>query len=224
MFGRGCRQRCQCENNALCDHVSGACTCQQGWTGTYCEKRKTITHIGNQNTCLFSSHRLDKYILNMFVPVSACPWGFYGLDCQEKCLCLNGGSCNHISGECSCPAGWIGPFCNLSELQLHQTQSFQTMSHRCPRSATTQITHQTLLISRVHAEVMILLSLSWQRAPLAPMGKDVTRPVAAVTLASATRPVDSVHAHQAGPDPAAQKVGENTKSGAQQLFKQVTDG
>lgn len=85
------------------------------------------------------------------------------------------------------------------------------MSHRCPRSATTQSSCQTLLISAVHAEVMILLSLSWQRALLAPTGKDVTRPVAAVTMASATRPVDSVRAHRAGPGPAAQKVGENTK-------------
>lgn len=122
MFGFGCRQQCQCENNAFCDHVSGACTCQQGWTGTYCEKREKITLIGNQNSCLLSCHRVDKYMFNMFLPVSGCPWGFYGLDCQEKCLCLNGGSCNHISGECSCPAGWIGPFCNLSELQLHHTK------------------------------------------------------------------------------------------------------
>lgn len=51
--------------------------------------------------------------------VSACPQGFFGLDCQEKCLCLNGGSCDHVSGVCSCPAGWIGPFCNLSEWQVH---------------------------------------------------------------------------------------------------------
>lgn len=40
MFGLGCRHRCQCDNKALCDHVSGACTCQVGWTGTFCEKRK----------------------------------------------------------------------------------------------------------------------------------------------------------------------------------------
>lgn len=44
------------------------------------------------------------------------------------------------------------------------------------------------------------------------MGKDVTRPVAAVTMASATRPVGSARARQAGLDPAAQKVGENTKT------------
>lgn len=38
------------------------------------------------------------------------------------------------------------------------------------------------------------------------MGKDVTKPVAAVTMASATRPVDGVRACLAGLDPTAQKV------------------
>lgn len=42
MFGLGCRHRCQCDNKAMCDHVSGACTCQVGWTGTFCEKRKRV--------------------------------------------------------------------------------------------------------------------------------------------------------------------------------------
>ncbi|KAK0133702.1 Multiple epidermal growth factor-like domains protein 6 [Merluccius polli] len=46
---------------------------------------------------------------------AACPQGFYGLDCQETCVCLNGGRCDHASGACSCLAGWIGPHCNRSE-------------------------------------------------------------------------------------------------------------
>lgn len=45
MFGLSCRHRCQCDNDALCDHVSGACTCQMGWTGTFCEKGKKISFI-----------------------------------------------------------------------------------------------------------------------------------------------------------------------------------
>lgn len=43
------------------------------------------------------------------------------------------------------------------------------------------------------------------RAQPVSMGKDVTKPVAAVTMASATRPVGSVCAHPAGPGPTAQK-------------------
>lgn len=116
MFGLGCRHRCQCDNKALCDHVSGACTCQVGWTGTFCEKRERISLIRNPNSYVCS-------LLTSSVCVSACPQGFHGLDCQEKCLCLNGGTCDHVSGVCFCPAGWIGPFCNLSEFQVHQRKS-----------------------------------------------------------------------------------------------------
>lgn len=38
------------------------------------------------------------------------------------------------------------------------------------------------------------------------MGKDVTKPVAVETAASATRPAGSVNARQGGPDPPAQRV------------------
>lgn len=116
MFGLGCRHRCQCDNKALCDHVSGACTCQVGWTGTFCEKGKISSLNRKLHLCLFVT---DMLYLRVSVSVfSACPQDFYGPDCQEKCLCLNGGSCDHISGVCSCSAGWIGPLCNQSELQL----------------------------------------------------------------------------------------------------------
>lgn len=37
-FGPSCKHSCQCQNGAACDHVSGACTCSAGWTGTFCEK------------------------------------------------------------------------------------------------------------------------------------------------------------------------------------------
>ncbi|MEQ2217396.1 hypothetical protein XENOCAPTIV_008386, partial [Xenoophorus captivus] len=112
MFGLGCRHRCQCENEALCDHVSGACTCRVGWTGTFCEKRKRSPSIGKPDSPNVT-HSKTRFVRN--VCVSACPQGFYGLNCQEKCFCQNGGSCDHISGVCSCFAGWIGPSCNFSE-------------------------------------------------------------------------------------------------------------
>lgn len=39
-YGQRCTQQCQCQNGALCDHVSGACTCSPGYAGTSCEKSK----------------------------------------------------------------------------------------------------------------------------------------------------------------------------------------
>lgn len=57
-------------------------------------------------------------ILERLCVCPACPQGFYGLDCQQKCVCMNGGLCDHVSGECACRPGWIGQRCNQSELVI----------------------------------------------------------------------------------------------------------
>lgn len=36
-----------------------------------------------------------------------CPPGSHGAQCELRCPCQNGGVCHHITGECSCPAGWM---------------------------------------------------------------------------------------------------------------------
>ncbi|KAK9737372.1 Brain and reproductive organ-expressed protein (BRE) [Popillia japonica] len=66
-----------------------------------------------------------------------CPPGLYGVDCQHECMCQNNatcepnairiltgktawrlagvlcnGDCDHVSGECHCHAGWVGPLCD----------------------------------------------------------------------------------------------------------------
>lgn len=48
--------------------------------------------------------------------VSACPDGYYGLDCANTCSCGNGAQCDHVTGDCSCPPGWVGDNCNQREL------------------------------------------------------------------------------------------------------------
>ena len=37
-----------------------------------------------------------------------CPYRTYGQGCKERCNCQNGGSCDHISGACTCTPGWKG--------------------------------------------------------------------------------------------------------------------
>lgn len=37
-----------------------------------------------------------------------CSSDRFGLNCTEICRCKNGGNCHHISGECSCAAGFTG--------------------------------------------------------------------------------------------------------------------
>lgn len=36
-----------------------------------------------------------------------CPPGKHGSLCEQRCPCQNGGACHHVTGECSCPAGWV---------------------------------------------------------------------------------------------------------------------
>ncbi len=40
-----------------------------------------------------------------------CPSGSHGPQCEQRCPCQNGGTCHHITGECSCPAGWMVRSC-----------------------------------------------------------------------------------------------------------------
>lgn len=46
---------------------------------------------------------------------SECALGHFGIDCQHKCECENGGVCDRESGRCSCPAGWMGTRCEMGK-------------------------------------------------------------------------------------------------------------
>lgn len=34
-----------------------------------------------------------------------CAPGFYGSDCQHRCLCTNGAECDPVTGNCECNEG-----------------------------------------------------------------------------------------------------------------------
>lgn len=38
-YGLQCAETCQCMNGGKCYHISGACLCEQGYTGEHCETR-----------------------------------------------------------------------------------------------------------------------------------------------------------------------------------------
>lgn len=44
-----------------------------------------------------------------------CREGFYGANCNKACSCPKEASCDHVTGNCSCPAGLFGKECNSSK-------------------------------------------------------------------------------------------------------------
>ena len=57
------------------------------------------------------------FILQCF---PGCPEGFYGIGCQQRCLCSNGGRCDHVTGDCNCTAGWTGFSCERGKLVVNK--------------------------------------------------------------------------------------------------------
>jgi len=43
---------------------------------------------------------------------SECASGMYGDQCGHRCRCANGAACDHVSGVCTCTAGWHGVDCD----------------------------------------------------------------------------------------------------------------
>lgn len=60
----------------------------------------------------------------------ACHQGSYGKSCNSMCHCLNGGSCDPVTGKCLCPLGVNGQFCEdglYSHILEPQNAAFETM-------------------------------------------------------------------------------------------------
>ena len=41
-----------------------------------------------------------------------CFNGTFGIDCSERCFCMNGGTCDDVLG-CICVYGWTGTNCTI---------------------------------------------------------------------------------------------------------------
>ncbi|KAF3848711.1 hypothetical protein F7725_015208 [Dissostichus mawsoni] len=114
-WGPHCSNRCQCQNAALCNPITGACICLRGSEGGAARPRVRPAPTGtgaNRN----ASARTEP-------PVTTSPGSASAhrdtpelcksqeSQCEERCPCQNGGVCHHVTGECSCPAGWMGTVC-----------------------------------------------------------------------------------------------------------------
>ena len=51
------------------------------------------------------------FINSQIITFPACPQGFYGPYCRDKCDCVNGAKCDARSGRCICKPGYGGEKC-----------------------------------------------------------------------------------------------------------------
>uniref|UniRef100_A0A671MJM2 Zgc:158328 n=1 Tax=Sinocyclocheilus anshuiensis TaxID=1608454 RepID=A0A671MJM2_9TELE len=123
-FGPNCSQSCDCHNGGSCDPVSGQCRCTPGWTGTSCQQSElkhthTLSLIQNthkhvlyhpktlythKHICLFLSQTHSERFIS-------CASGWFGRNCEQRCICPGGVACDHVTGRCGCPAGYTGNSC-----------------------------------------------------------------------------------------------------------------
>uniref|UniRef100_A0A8C3RW96 Platelet endothelial aggregation receptor 1 n=1 Tax=Chelydra serpentina TaxID=8475 RepID=A0A8C3RW96_CHESE len=119
-YGQDCGQPCDCANGGRCFHINGACLCDAGFYGPRCEERACLDGLYGlacHLPCLCSPQHSQSCH-----PISGectcqpgwaglhcnetCPHGYHGANCQEPCLCLNGGTCDGATGLCRCTPGY----------------------------------------------------------------------------------------------------------------------
>lgn len=80
------------------------------------------------------------------VSVAACDAGHWGADCVETCDCRNGdGSCDAVTGQCNCEAGYTGTQCHQSTwlMLLYCLHNF--------------LGHSVLILKALYAKLFVLL-------------------------------------------------------------------
>lgn len=98
---------CQCVNGD-CDFTTGFCNCSIGFVGVACNMSKLPCQRS-----IIANQPENGYSL-------VCPPLRYGEDCSQECTCQTG-NCHHITGNCSCPVGYLGLNCDHSKLLRFKT-------------------------------------------------------------------------------------------------------
>ncbi|XP_078331968.1 uncharacterized protein LOC144625337 isoform X2 [Crassostrea virginica] len=127
-YGKGCKHRCTCQNNATCDHVTGICNCSRvvGKTGDSCDEDCPPRFYGFNCSSSCNCSEFENPVCSPLSGICTCESGktghncsddcrnnTFGPDCVHSCECVteNSLSCNSSSGVCDCKAGWIGRRC-----------------------------------------------------------------------------------------------------------------
>ncbi|KAL4630710.1 sushi, nidogen and EGF-like domain-containing protein 1 [Arapaima gigas] len=127
-----------CVNGADCvDRVNNySCSCLAGFSGAHCEtevavQRNSSLAVTEKPTGMYygdgcGKHQKCEYIGPGTYNCTCLP-GYYGDNCEEECLCQNGGTCVDANGSCDCPSGYTGLYC-----QFEVTQTPCSSNRPCP--------------------------------------------------------------------------------------------
>ncbi|XP_051922780.1 N-acetylglucosamine-1-phosphodiester alpha-N-acetylglucosaminidase isoform X1 [Hippocampus zosterae] len=102
-------QPSDCGGRGRC--VDGLCRCREGWRGAGCDSTACQPpSCGSRRVCTARGCVCDAGWRGKNCSQECLP-GFYGNGCNQTCSCMNGGSCHHIHGGCSCAPGFSGTTC-----------------------------------------------------------------------------------------------------------------
>ncbi|KAH7960135.1 hypothetical protein HPB49_017310 [Dermacentor silvarum] len=137
-YGRNCSRRCECEPNAVCDPMSGSCTCGPGWVGSFCERRcpdgfhgpecklrcrcpngRGCHHVTGQCGCTDASGAdcpvasLQELFAETRPPTETKLEALIAVPIAAKphCRCQHGATCSQVDGTCHCRPGFQGRHC-----------------------------------------------------------------------------------------------------------------
>ena len=88
----------------MCDSLTGIDYCADT---TLCSEK--CTNVPGSYKCSCSA---GKFLSNDQSTCLKCPFGYWGVNCANKCNCQNAVSCDAVTG-CVCQLGFNGTFCEL---------------------------------------------------------------------------------------------------------------
>ena len=55
------------------------------------------------------------FINLVYYLLPVCPYGLYGEECSQDCVCSITGRCSPHDGTCDCSSGWTGTRCDIDK-------------------------------------------------------------------------------------------------------------
>ena len=68
--------------------------------------------LQNQMTVVAVRLLVKRSTVGFSCACAVCRQGYYGANCMLECQCSNNGTCDPVTGQCNCSAGWTNQKCD----------------------------------------------------------------------------------------------------------------